>query len=180
MAEFYGYFSLDIDGNNSLAILYRREDNSLAARKFILVPSYVSNIMQDSHLSTLPMVIVEDTIIDVLLEMIRFPVYVVLRSFFHSGEGNRIIFERGKQIFMESLELLYLNLGLGIFLVQNMHPYFGIQMKVSLVDGTWLESKLKKLLRIYSITSVQVGGFLKLMSSAPCLYFCGESFLIFS
>ena len=47
MAEFYGYFSLvDNGGINFLAILYRREDHSLAARKFIVVPSFVSNIFQ--------------------------------------------------------------------------------------------------------------------------------------
>ena len=99
MAEFYGYFSLDVDGNKFLAILYRREDHSLAARKFILVPPYVSNILQDSHLSTLPMVIVEDNIIEISFDMIRFPVYVILRSFFHSGEGNRIIFRGEKLIY---------------------------------------------------------------------------------
>jgi len=96
MAEFYGYFSLGIGGIDFLAILYRRENLSLAARKFKVVSSFVSNIFQDSHLSTLPMVIVEETVIDVNVEMIRFPIYVVLRSFFHSGEGNSIIFREGQ------------------------------------------------------------------------------------
>jgi hypothetical protein len=97
MAEFFGYFSLvDNRGIDFLAILYRRENLSLAARKFNRVPSYVSNVLQDPHLSTLPMLIVEETVIDVNVEMIRFPVYVVLRKFFHSGGGNRIIFREGQ------------------------------------------------------------------------------------
>ena len=77
MAEFYGYFSLrNIDGIDFLAILYHREDHSLAARKFICIPSYAAdNFLQDSHLFALPMVKVEDDIIDVNFEMIRFPVY---------------------------------------------------------------------------------------------------------
>jgi hypothetical protein len=46
MAEFYGYFSLvDNRGIDFLAILYRRENLSLAARKFNRVPSYVSNVL---------------------------------------------------------------------------------------------------------------------------------------
>ena len=71
MAEFYGYFSLGIGGINFLAIIYRREDHSLAARKFKLISSYVSNVLQDPHLSTLPMLIVEDTVIDVNFERRR-------------------------------------------------------------------------------------------------------------
>lgn len=46
MAELYGYFPPGIGGIDFLAILYRRENLSLAARKFIVVPSFVSNIFQ--------------------------------------------------------------------------------------------------------------------------------------
>ena len=46
MAEFYGYFSLRyIDDIDFLAILYHREDHSLAARKVICIPSYVDNFL---------------------------------------------------------------------------------------------------------------------------------------
>ena len=101
MAEFYGYFSLrNIDGIDFLAILYHREDHSLAARKFICIPSYADNFLQDSHLFALPMVKVEDEIIDVNFQMIRFPVFVARRSFFHTGDGNLITFrERQSNVY---------------------------------------------------------------------------------
>ena len=100
MAEFYGYFSLcNIDGIDFLAILYHREDHSLAARKFICIPSYADNFLQDSHVFALPMVKVkvEDEIIDVNL----------LANVFSERQGK---FSQTRQIFYDDSRILFQSL----------------------------------------------------------------------
>jgi hypothetical protein len=87
------------------------------------------------------MLIVEDTVIDVDVEMIRFPVYVVLRNSSIQEEETESFSERYKPRITASLKVLFLNLAIGIFLALNLLLYIGTQMKVFLRDGTRLDCK---------------------------------------